>query len=183
VENVLDPSHVPFSHHGVIGGATRERPQLYKMTGAEADPSRPERGFQVVSEAVPRPDAEANPKKPNPRAKNTLLWQPPTLARYRFGARGLQMITHCVPTAPGRARLFFAMVTPADGASPLMRRLLPLLPKWAGHFAQHAVLDGDNVFLHIQVRCAARRRASRAVLCACGQALFGGRRRVSELFY
>ena len=52
-----------------------------------------------------------------------------------------------------RARLFFAMVTPAAGASTLMRRLLPLIPRWAGHFGQHAVLDGDNVFLHVQVPC------------------------------
>lgn len=30
VENVLDPSHVPFSHHGTIGGSDRSKPSLYK---------------------------------------------------------------------------------------------------------------------------------------------------------
>ena len=30
VENVLDPSHVPFSHHGTIGGSDRSNPSLYK---------------------------------------------------------------------------------------------------------------------------------------------------------
>ena len=30
VENVLDPSHVPFSHHGTIGGSDRGNPSLYK---------------------------------------------------------------------------------------------------------------------------------------------------------
>jgi len=30
VENVLDPSHVPFSHHGMIGGADRTKPSLYR---------------------------------------------------------------------------------------------------------------------------------------------------------
>ncbi|KAK9843752.1 hypothetical protein WJX81_004916 [Elliptochloris bilobata] len=142
VENVLDPSHVPFSHHGTIGGSDRSNPSLYKMAPVDYDPVN---GFQVSSEAV-----SGRAARVRGRSHNALLWQPPTLARYRFGDRGLQMITHCVPTAPGRARLFFAMVTPAATASPLVRRLLPLLPRWAGHFGQHAVLDGDNVFLHVQ---------------------------------
>ena len=62
------------------------------------------------------------------------------------------MITHCVPTAPGRARLFFAMVTPAAGASALMRFAVTRMPHWLGHFSQHAVLDGDNCFLYMQAR-------------------------------
>ncbi len=64
----------------------------------------------------------------------------------------MQMITHCVPTAPGRARLFFAMVTPAAGANALMRFAVTRMPRWLGHFSQHAVLDGDNCFLYMQAR-------------------------------
>ena len=58
----------------------------------------PVEGFQVSSQAVSGRAARAGG-----RSHNALLWQPPTLARYRFGDRGLQMITHCVPTAPGYA--------------------------------------------------------------------------------
>jgi len=36
VENVLDPSHVPFSHHGVIGGADRTKPSLYRRAPGAA---------------------------------------------------------------------------------------------------------------------------------------------------
>lgn len=140
---------MPFSHHGTIGGSDRSRPPHFKMGIVSSDPQEPSKGFQVSSEAVPGPDG-APPARPG---TNALLWQPPTLARYRFGSgRGLQMIVHCVPTAPGRARLFFAVVRPATGASAMMRLALRLLPRWAGHFGQHEVLDGDNVFLYFQVR-------------------------------
>ena len=67
------------------------------MTPAAYDPVK---GFQVSSQALSGKAARAGG-----RSHNALLWQPPTLARYRFGDRGLQMITHCVPTAPGCAAL------------------------------------------------------------------------------
>lgn len=76
------------------------------MTPAEYDPVK---GFQVSSQAVSGKAARAGG-----RSHNALLWQPPTLARYRFGERGLQMITHCVPTAPGCAVM--AMVWGRAGA-------------------------------------------------------------------
>ncbi len=50
--------------------------------------SDPVEGFQVASEAVAAPHAKAPTAT---RARNKLLWQPPTLARYRFGERGLQV--------------------------------------------------------------------------------------------
>jgi hypothetical protein len=50
--------------------------------------SDPVEGFQVASEAVAAPHAKAPTAT---RTRNKLLWQPPTLARYRFGERGLQV--------------------------------------------------------------------------------------------
>jgi len=53
--------------------------------------SDPVEGFQVASEAVAAPHAKAPTAT---RTRNKLLWQPPTLARYRFGERGLQVRWH-----------------------------------------------------------------------------------------
>ena len=65
------------------------------MSGLESDPVQ---GFQVMSEAVAAPHAKA----PTPsRAHNRLLWQPPTLARYRFGDRGMQVLpASCLSPIP-----------------------------------------------------------------------------------
>lgn len=62
-----------------------------------------------------------------------------------------------VPTTPGNSRLFFAMyAVAAVGGSrwPTIFQILDMKPRWMdflGHFSQHAVLDGDSVFLHQQV--------------------------------
>ena len=64
------------------------------------------------------------------------------------------MVTYVVPTAPGQAKLFFGLTKPASGAALPMRLALRLFNqpwlRWWGHFAQNNVLDGDNVFLHMQ---------------------------------
>ena len=59
--------------------------RLRRMSALASDPVE---GFQVASEAVAAPHAKAPTAT---RARNKLLWQPPTLARYRFGERGLQV--------------------------------------------------------------------------------------------
>ena len=62
-----------------------------------------------------------------------------------------------VPTTPGNSRLFFAMyAVAAVGGSrwPSIFQILDMKPRWLdflGHFGQHDVLDGDSVFLHLQV--------------------------------
>ena len=74
--------------------------------------------------------------------------------RYKFGGpTQTQMVTYNVPTAPGRSRIFFSLIMAKDKAPKMLQRIVPLIPRWLrflGHFEQHAVLDGDNVFLHRQ---------------------------------
>ena len=65
------------------------------------------------------------------------------------------MVTYVVPTAPGQSRLYFGLTKPQEGAPLAMRLALSLLSHpwllWRGHLSQNNVLDGDNVFLHMQV--------------------------------
>ena len=66
------------------------------------------------------------------------------------------MHTYATPLAPGRARLFFCLTRPAEGAPKAMARMLLLLNPpwmlWKSHLRQMEVLDGDNRFLHLQAR-------------------------------
>ena len=65
------------------------------------------------------------------------------------------MVVYCVPTTPGCARMFFGLTRPAEGAPLPMRVALGVMRhpwlQWVGHLQQNQVLDGDNVFLHMQV--------------------------------
>lgn len=68
---------------------------------------------------------------------------------------GVSMVTYVVPTAPGQSRLYFGLTKPKKGAPLAMRLALGFLGqpwlRWREHLSQNAVLDGDNVFLHMQV--------------------------------
>ena len=89
----------------------------------------------------------------NPKlADSTLL----LLRRYKFGGPGMQMITYCTPTSPGRSRLFYCLVAEKKSAPKAMKRALALRPSWLtflNHFQRNEVLDGDSIFLHQQVSC------------------------------
>lgn len=78
--------------------------------------------------------------------------------RYKFGGPGMQMITYCTPTSPGRSRLFYCFVADKQNAPAAMKRAIGLKPDWLNflnHFQRNLVLDGDGVFLHGQVSSSA----------------------------
>ena len=79
--------------------------------------------------------------------------------RYDYsGEVGLQIATYSTPTTPGNTRLFFSILADKRSAPKSlltilgMKNALPWL--WfADHYERNAVLDGDNCFLHMQVKC------------------------------
>lgn len=67
----------------------------------------------------------------------------------------MQMITYAAPMSPGRSRVFYCLVADKAKAPKGMKRVMALRPSWlkfANHFQRNEVLDGDNVFLHGQVK-------------------------------
>eukprot|EP00884_Botryococcus_braunii_P016056 jgi/Botrbrau1/3133/Bobra.0070s0105.1 len=145
-ENILDPSHVAFSHHGILGN--RYKPKQYRFDPVESNTT--EDGFSAAQFSLP---TDAKSDRPGRSMKSILSWQPPCTAKHQFEG-GMQMLTYAVPTERNRSRLFFSMSVPKEGA-PWFFKMLTLKPKWLSfldHFGQHKVLDGDNVFLHQQDR-------------------------------
>jgi len=138
LENVLDVSHVPFTHHATVGKRDTAGPVALQL-----ERSGPE-GFTGVWPDGPR--------------RGTLgtqftTFQAPCLMWHDLTAKGFARIltvVYATPIRPGECRLFARF--PFRFESALPRRLLRLRPEWLQHLANHVVLEDDQVFLHWQER-------------------------------
>ena len=130
VENVVDPTHVPFAHHGVQG------------TRSQAGPLP----LQILTSTPERIEAESTG-----RFSSHITFEPPCRVEYviSFGDQGKQvgLVTYCVPTVPGKCRIVAQF--PRNFALTLHR----LIPRWWAHVkTRNAVLDGDMVLLQQQAQ-------------------------------
>lgn len=129
VENVADPSHVPFAHHGVQGNRERARPVPIKVVESTPDriEAKTEGGFATQ-----------------------ITFTPPCHLEYAIGLGGdrkVGLVTYCIPVAPGKSRIV------AQFPRNFAKRLHHLTPRWWNHVSmRNAVLDGDMVLLHYQER-------------------------------
>ncbi|CAB1112705.1 unnamed protein product [Ectocarpus sp. CCAP 1310/34] len=178
VENLVDPAHIPFAHHGVIGQRAQGSPMAIELE--ELAPG--EEGFLT------------KPTGYSGRDLMRVSFRPPGLVYYEndytkslpFMAKGLPpplrvvywamkkfnldkrvamertdrdpsdrclfyFIGYAVPTSPGRCRIF----TRSPRNFFLQHPVIPR--RWrnslAGeHLGQHKVLDGDSTALHVQER-------------------------------
>lgn len=127
VENVVDPSHVPFAHHGVQGNRAQARPVPIQIT--ESTPTR----IEAKSEG---------------RFNTKMTFEPPCRVEYAiaFGAdKQIGLVTYCVPTVPGKCRIVAQF--PRNFAQTAHR----WTPRWLSHIkTRNAVLDGDMILLQQQ---------------------------------
>lgn len=149
VENVADPAHVPFAHHGVQGRREQAVPIPLRMlaeTRALLEAEIPSRAFASATK---------------------VLFRPPCLLEYRFelpGNRRMGLITYCLPVAPGRSRVVAQFSH--TWREPWWRRR----PRWFDHATnRNEVLDGDLLILHTIEADLARSCAATAT--AAGDAL------------
>jgi phenylpropionate dioxygenase-like ring-hydroxylating dioxygenase large terminal subunit len=125
VENVADPSHVPFTHHGVQGN--REKAVPVPLNVVESTPDL----IKVET------------------SRSTITFEPPCRLEYaiNFGKAGQQigLVTYCIPIAPGKSRIV------AQFPRNFAKKLLQLTPRWWEHIKErNQVLDGDMIVLHQQ---------------------------------
>ena len=128
VENVADPSHVPFAHHGVQGNRERAAPIPFEIV--QSTPNL------IEATTVGR-------------FRTTITFEPPCHLEYAisFGNEGQQigLVTYCIPVAPGKSRIVAQF--PRNFAKTLYR----LTPRWWEHIkTRNQVLDGDMILLHQQ---------------------------------
>ncbi len=127
VENVADPSHVPFAHHGIQGNRDRAMPIP----------------LQIVTSTIDLIQAEVH--KP---FKTRITFEPPCRLEYEisFGEdKQIGLITYCLPVTPGKSRIV------AQFSRNFAQWLNKIVPRWWDHIRnRNAILDGDMVLLHQQ---------------------------------
>ncbi|WP_414564587.1 MULTISPECIES: Rieske 2Fe-2S domain-containing protein [unclassified Anabaena] len=128
VENIVDPSHVPFAHHGVQGKREYARP-------------------------IPMEIVQATPKLiegiTSGRFKTTITFTPPCYLEYdiNFGdsEKKMGLVTYCIPVSPGKSRIV------AQFPRNFAKTLHSFTPRWWSHIkTRNQVLDGDMILLHQQ---------------------------------
>ena len=129
VENVADPSHVPFTHHGVQGNRNLAVPIPMQVVQSSS---------HLIEVVIDR------------RMKTTITFQPPCRLEYEmtFGESGekkMGLVTYCIPVSPGKSRIVAQF--PRNFAKTLHR----FTPQWWDHINnRNLVLDGDMIVLHHQ---------------------------------
>jgi len=138
LENVLDVSHVPFTHHATVGKRSNAGPvELEILTEG------PE-GFSGIWNEGPRQGRLGT---------QHTTFMAPALMWHDLTAKGFARIltvVYATPTLPGKCRLFARF--PFQFEKPITAKLLALRPIWLQHIGNNLVLEDDQIFLHHQER-------------------------------
>jgi phenylpropionate dioxygenase-like ring-hydroxylating dioxygenase large terminal subunit len=128
VENVADPSHVPFAHHGVQGNREKARPVPLQVV--QSTPSL----IEVSTTGS---------------FHTTITFEPPCRLEYAISIgnseKKLGLITYCIPVSPGKSRIV------AQFSRNFAKQFHRLIPRWWDHINnRNLVLDGDMILLKQQ---------------------------------
>jgi phenylpropionate dioxygenase-like ring-hydroxylating dioxygenase large terminal subunit len=128
VENVADPSHVPFAHHGIQGNRDRAMPIPLKIVRST---------MEIIEAEVDQP------------FQTKITFEPPCHLEYDIvfpgGDKQIGLVTYCLPVSPGKSRIV------AQFPRNFAQKLHSLIPRWWDHIQnRNAVLDGDMVLLNQQ---------------------------------
>ncbi|GAB4813222.1 hypothetical protein N2152v2_000268 [Parachlorella kessleri] len=150
VENLMDPSHIHFSHHNVIGSRDRGGPLKIEIEGED----NAQGGFTLLFHQKGVTFATA--------------FQPPALAWLqpnRRATKWLSLVFYAVPVTPGNSRIVAGYST--NALPPRAKRVLQsgvgaLLLRgmqWFLDLRTHEVLDGDTLFIRDQDQAALEQAA------------------------
>lgn len=138
LENVLDASHVPYTHHRTVGNRSNASPVELEVTESGKN------GFKGVWQEGPRKGTLG--RQDTTFIAPNLMWH--DLTSKQFG-RTLTVV-YATPIRKGECRLF--AIFPFKFASKLPGLFIKLTPRWYSHLGQNRVLEDDQIFLHHQER-------------------------------
>jgi phenylpropionate dioxygenase-like ring-hydroxylating dioxygenase large terminal subunit len=138
LENVLDPSHLPFTHHNSVGKRSNASPvELEVITADKA-------GFTGTWAEGPR-------KGTLGRQNTTFI--APCLMWHELKSKQLGetiTVVYATPTRKGECRVFARF--PFKFASKVPAFFIKNTPQWYSHISNNAILEDDQIFLHYQER-------------------------------
>lgn len=138
LENVIDASHIPYTHHNTVGNRENVAPLDLKVTESG------KAGFKGVWEEGPRKGKLGT--QYTTFTAPCLMWH--DLTSKQFG-RTLTVV-YATPMSKGKCRLFARF--PFKFSSPFPRFFIKLTPQWFNHINQNRILEDDQIFLHHQER-------------------------------
>ncbi|KAL5720544.1 Protochlorophyllide-dependent translocon component 52 [Ranunculus cassubicifolius] len=152
-ENLMDPSHVPYAHYGIMKvPADKTRPKADREGGKPMEVNsiqtsdingyfaKQERGFSkfiapCVFYFMPKfgnPSESASPDSVKEESSKSAK------------ERRLLLIFICIPVSPGKSRLIWAF--PRNFGVWVDR----IVPRWMFHIGQNLILDSDLYLLHLE---------------------------------
>ncbi|WP_036477389.1 Rieske 2Fe-2S domain-containing protein [Myxosarcina sp. GI1] len=138
LENVIDASHIPFTHHKTVSDRANAAAIDLKITESG------KHGFRGVWEEGPRKGTLGT--QYTTFVAPGLMWH--DLTSKKFGRT--MTVVYATPISKGKCRLFARF--PFKFASPFPRFFIKLSPRWYSHLNQNGVLEDDQIFLHYQER-------------------------------
>jgi phenylpropionate dioxygenase-like ring-hydroxylating dioxygenase large terminal subunit len=138
LENVLDASHLPFTHHKSVGNRANAAPMVLEVL--ESD----KHGFTGTWEEGPRRGKLG--RQDTTFIAPSLMWH--DLTSKQFG-RTITAV-YATPTRKGECRLFARFPFQFNSAIP--RFFIGITPRWYSHIGQNGILEDDQIFLHYQER-------------------------------
>ena len=138
LENVLDPSHLPYTHHRSVGDRGNAGPVELEVVESG------KQGFKGVWQEGPRRGKLG--RQDTTFIAPGLMWH--DLTSKQFG-RTLTVV-YATPISKGRCRLFARF--PFKFPSKIPSLFIKLTPRWYSHIGQNAILEDDQIFLHHQER-------------------------------
>ncbi|AFZ46685.1 Pheophorbide a oxygenase [Cyanobacterium stanieri PCC 7202] len=138
LENVLDSSHIPYTHHGSVGDRTNVSTVELEIISSNRQ------GFNGVWQEGPR-KGKLGSQYTTFVAPN-LMWH--DLTSKQFGRT--MTVVYATPISKGKCRLFARF--PFQFSSKIPQFFIKLTPRWYSHLNQNAILEDDQIFLHYQER-------------------------------
>lgn len=138
LENVLDASHVPFTHHRSVGNRANAAPVELEVIEAN------QQGFTGFWAEGPRKGKLGS--QHTRFIAPSLMWH--DLTSQQFGRT--MTVVYATPIRKGECRVFARF--PFQFSSKLPGLLIQLTPTWYSHIGQNSILEDDQIFLHYQER-------------------------------
>ncbi|MBD6620455.1 Rieske 2Fe-2S domain-containing protein [Komarekiella sp. 'clone 1'] len=137
LENILDPSHVSFTHHQTVGNRANAAPLELEVIESG------KHGFKGIWKQGLRP--EQSGELSTTFVAPCLMWHDINSQRGR-----ILTVVYATPIRKGECRLFARF--PFKFSSKLPGLFIKLRPRWYYHIGQNGVLEDDQIFLHYQER-------------------------------
>jgi len=138
LENVLDPSHLPFTHHRSVGNRANAAPVELELTATN------KQGFTGTWAEGPRRGKLG--RQDTVFIAPNLMWH--DLTSQQLGRT--MTVVYATPIRKGMCRLFARFPFQLSAAIP--KFFIKISPRWYSHLGQHGILEDDQIFLHYQER-------------------------------